>query len=91
MREEIAERECKRKKTDGVGTRREQTVQGRRDKKVQNVQLGEKDNRAHVEWMQPNGRQGEKGTGRNTEWRRTGDRMDARYMEKEELNGKRNG
>jgi hypothetical protein len=36
-------------------------------------------------------REGEKGSGRNTESRRKGDRMDERYMEKEGQNGKTKG
>jgi hypothetical protein len=55
------ERECKRKENDG------EIQMWKRGEKVQNVLWGERDNRAHVEWMQRNEREGEKETGRNTE------------------------
>jgi hypothetical protein len=43
----------------------------------------ERDNRAHVERMLRNEREGGKETGRNTERKRKGDKIDERDMEEE--------
>jgi hypothetical protein len=51
----------------------------------------ERDDRAHVERMRRNEREGVKGTGRNTERRRKRDRMDERGMEEEERIEKESG
>jgi hypothetical protein len=51
----------------------------------------ERDDRAHVERMQRNEREGAKGQGRNTERRRKGDRLDETDMEEEGKNRNTNG
>jgi hypothetical protein len=80
------ERECEREKNDGEiqmqePGEREQVLDGRRGEKVQDVPRGERNDKAHVERMRRNEREGGKGTGRNTERRRKGDTMDERNME----------
>jgi hypothetical protein len=82
------EREGERKENDGEiqmweRGEREQVLDGRRRKNVQDVPRGEREDRAHEERMRRNEREGGKGTGRNTERRRKKDRMDERGMEEE--------
>jgi hypothetical protein len=68
MTEEIPEYPGREKNDGGIQMweRTERKQDGRREKKVQNVQLGEKDNQAHVEWMRIEREEG-KGTERNIE------------------------
>jgi hypothetical protein len=69
---------------------REQVLDGRGGEKVQDVQSGEWDDRAHVKRMQRNEREGGKGAGRNTERRRKGNIMDEKDMEDERKDRKKN-
>jgi hypothetical protein len=70
---------------------RDQVLDARRGEKVQDVLRGERDDRAHVERMRRNEREGGKGAARNTERRRQGDRMDERDMEEKGKDREREG
>jgi hypothetical protein len=64
---------------------RKQVLVERRGKKVQNVLRRERETIEHMKWMYRNERERErerKEPGRNTGWRRKGDKMDERDMEK---------